>query len=85
MDQGHVLVLQSLHVPHHVSLAVVDVEDGVCEVRARPLELRGQQGPLGVQRGLDTLRYLLQGLRTLKYPEQVLQIFLVNSLVQRYS
>ena len=39
VDQGDILVLQPLHVPHHVGLAVVDVEDGVGEVGARPLEL----------------------------------------------
>ena len=74
--------LPHLDPPDHVCLAVVDVEHGVGEEGAGPLEPRVEDGAVRVHGRGHGLGDLLQRLGALEHPEQVPQVAVADRLVQ---
>ena len=70
------------HPPDHVGLAVVDVEHGVGEEGAGPLEPGVEDGAVRVHGRGHGLRDLLQRLGALEHPQQVPQVAVADRLVQ---
>ena len=58
-------MMESMTLPDHVCLTVVDVEHWMSEISTGPLELCVQDGAIRIHWGEDRLSYLLQSLRHL--------------------
>ena len=75
--------LQNL--PDHVSLTVMNVEHRMCQEGAGSLEAGVEDGAIRIHWRCDGLCNLFNGLGALEYPQEIPQILVTHSLIQRNS